>query len=172
VTLVAKVISLVHGTTPTGSVTFINGTTTLGTEALNGSGEASISTAALPVGSNSITASYSGAADFSAGNSSNVSEIIITAVTATKIFSSVNPSAYNQSVTFTATVISPAGTPTGTVTFKSGANTLGTGTLNGSGQATLTTSSLPVGTNSITADYGGAADFSASNSSALSQAVN
>ena len=171
VTLVAKVTSSVQGTTPTGSVTFMNGSTTLGTETLNGSGEASISTAALPVGSNSITASYEGAADFSAGPSANFSEIITPSGTATKISSSLNPSAYDQSVTFTATVTSPAGTPTGTVTFKSGAITLGTGTLNPSGQANFTTMSLPVGTNSITVSYGGATDFNSSNSVALSQLV-
>jgi hypothetical protein len=171
VTLLAKVTSLVAGTTPTGSVTFMNGTTPLGTEPLNGAGEASITTGTLPLGTNLITASYGGAADFSAGTSFNFDEIIVAAPTATKISSSLNPAAYNQSVTFTATVTSAAGIPTGTVTFIQGTTTLGSGTLNGSGQAALTTSTLPVGNDPVVASYGGATDFSTSNSAALFQVV-
>ena len=65
-------------------------------------------------------------------------------------------------MTFTATVTvrsAGAGTPTGTVTFKDGATTLGTGTLNGAGVATFTTAALPVGHHTITAVYGGDASF-------------
>jgi len=50
------------------------------------------------------------------------------AATATTVTSSLNPSTFGQSVTFTATVSSAGGTPTGTVTFYDGATTLGTGT--------------------------------------------
>src|SRR6202030_3723976 len=46
--------------------------------------------------------------------------------TATSVVSSLNPSTFGQSVTFTATVSSAAGTPTGTVTFNDGATALGT----------------------------------------------
>ncbi len=77
-----------------------------------------------------------------------------TAATATAVSSSLNPSLLGQSVTFTATVTSPGGTPTGTVQFKDGVNNLGTAvTLNGSGQATFTTSSLTAGTHTISAVY-------------------
>jgi len=55
-----------------------------------------------------------------------------------------------------------AGTPTGTATFKDGNTTLGTGNLNGSGVATFQTSSLAVGTHSITATYGGDGSFNPS----------
>src|SRR5439155_702363 len=96
--------------------------------------------------------------------------------TTTGLTSSVHPwSVFGQPVTFTATVTakSPgAGTPTGTVTFKDGSITLGTGTLNGSGQATFTTSTLAVGSHSITASYGGDASFNGSTSHPLTQTVN
>ena len=62
--------------------------------------------------------------------------------------------------------------PTGTVTFKDGSTTLGTGTLSGDPTATLTTSSLIVGTHPITAAYGGDERFAASTSSVLDQVVN
>jgi uncharacterized repeat protein (TIGR01451 family) len=86
-----------------------------------------------------------------------------TASTSTAVSSSLNPSLLGQSVTFTATVTSAGGTPTGTVQFKDGVNNLGIPvTLNGSGQATFTTSSLTAGTHTITAVYSGDAVFGGS----------
>ena len=91
--------------------------------------------------------------------------------TSTGLGSSVNPSLVGQSVTFTATVTASVGTPTGTVTFKDGVTTLGTGTL-AVGSTTFMTSALAVGSHSITAVYGGDANFSGSTSSPLTQTVN
>src|SRR5260370_11309668 len=90
------------------------------------------------------------------------------------MISSHNPSVFGQSVTFTATVAAVApgsGTPTGTVTFKSGATALGTAVLS-SGKATFSTSALAVGSHSITAVYGGSIDYGTSTSAVLTQAVN
>ncbi len=91
--------------------------------------------------------------------------------TTTTLTSSVNASTYNQSVTFTAMVTATSGAPTGLVTFKDGASTLGTGTLSG-GMASIMVSNLAVGTHSITAVYGGDTNFNGSGSSVLSQVVN
>jgi hypothetical protein len=74
-----------------------------------------------------------------------------------------------QNVTLTATVTGPSGnttTPTGTVNFMNGATTIGTGTLS-AGIATYATTSLPVGSDSITAVYLGDTNFSTSTSSAV-----
>jgi len=82
------------------------------------------------------------------------------AATTTAVTSSVNPSNLNQSVTFTATVISTAGTPTGTVQFKDNGTDLGSPVaLNGSGVAMLTTSTLAAGIHNISAVYSGDANF-------------
>ena len=77
--------------------------------------------------------------------------------------------AVGTGVTFTATVTPASGTPTptGTVTFKDGSTTLGTGTLNNSGVATYTASSLAEGAHSVTASYGGDSRNVASASSAV-----
>ena len=83
------------------------------------------------------------------------------APTTTTVTSSLNPSKFGQTVTFTATVTSGAGTPTGTVTFKDGATTLSTTAMN-SGVATLNTATLTVGAHTITANYNGDANFSTS----------
>jgi uncharacterized repeat protein (TIGR03803 family) len=93
--------------------------------------------------------------------------------------SGANPSTYGTPVTFTATVLTngvPAGGISGEpITFYGGAVQIGTGTLNASGQASYTTATtqLGAGSSSITAVYGGDANYAAStNSPALSQSVN
>ena len=73
-------------------------------------------------------------------------------------------------VTFTSTVSSSAGTPTGNATFFDGATPLSTLAL-ASGVATFTTSSLAAGAHSITCSYSGSANFSASTSSAVIETV-
>jgi hypothetical protein len=57
------------GGTPTGTVTFFDGTTTLGSVTLPSSGQAVYVTSALTAGSHSITASYSGDANFQGSTS-------------------------------------------------------------------------------------------------------
>jgi arabinogalactan endo-1,4-beta-galactosidase len=92
---------------------------------------------------------------------------VTTAATTTGLTSNsttVNP---GQNVTLTATVTSATGpTPSGTVTFVSGSTTLGSGALDSSGAASLSTT-LPAGANSIVAQYGGSTDFSSSTSAAV-----
>jgi hypothetical protein len=72
----------------------------------------------------------------------------------TSVTSAPNPSVYGQSVVFTATVT--GNNPTGTVAFTSGNTTLcGAAALSSSGVATCTTTTLPVGTDTVTATYSG-----------------
>lgn len=93
--------------------------------------------------------------------------------TSTTLTSSPNPSTQRQPVTFTATVTSTGGTPPNgeSVTFHNGVSVLGTASLS-AGIASLITSSLPIGTFTITATYGGDANFAASTSPTLRQVVN
>ncbi|HEY3837248.1 MAG TPA: Ig-like domain-containing protein [Bryobacteraceae bacterium] len=176
VTFSATVTATAPGTgVPAGVVTFKNGNSTLGTGTLNGSGIATFTTSSLAVGPDSIMAVYSGSTSYNGSTSSALSQTVNTDGASTAVSSSVNPSVYGQSVTLTATVTATApgtGTPTGTVTFNNGTATLGTSTLNGSRQATLTVSTLAVGGASITASYNGDGNFSASTSGVLSQTVN
>ena len=160
--------------TPSGTITFKNGLTTLGTATLNGSGLATFSTSTLAVGSSySITAEYGGDSSYVTSTCSAVSQVVNKASSATVLIAAPNPSVFGESVSFTALVTGSFGTPSGTITFKNGLTTLGTGTLNGSGVTTFSTSSLAVGSSySITAEYGGDANFVTSTSSAVSQVVN
>jgi Bacterial Ig-like domain (group 3)/Domain of unknown function (DUF4214) len=125
-------------------------------------------------GSCTITASQAGNANYNAAPDVPQSFTIAKAATTTSLTSLLNPSALAQSVTFTATV-NPAPnttTPTGTVQFKDGGINLGAAvSLNASGVAQLTPSTLTAGTHAITADYSGNTNFNPS-TGALSQVVN
>lgn len=96
------------------------------------------------------------------------------AATTTTLASSVNPSLTNQSVTFTATVHKQSDNSvvtSGTVTFHEGATVLSANApLNGSGQASFSTSALTEGDHTITADYNAGSGFIASTTN-ISQRV-
>jgi hypothetical protein len=99
----------------------------------------------------------------------------VQAATTTTLSASAATITVGASVTFTATVSGPSGdttVPTGTVTFKEGATTLGTGPLSATGVVTYATTALPTGADSITAVYGGDSNFSGSTSSAVTVTVN
>jgi Bacterial Ig-like domain (group 3) len=160
---------------PTGSVTFMDGTTTLGTGTLNGSAQATFTTSSLSSGSQAITAVYGSDANYATSTSAVLTEVVngpAIVGTTTTLIGSPNPAAVGQTVTLTATVaeVGGSGVPTGTVTFYDGTTSLGTGTLS-SGMATYSTSSLAVGTHSITANYGGDMSNAASTSSAVTVTV-
>ncbi|MGC8641029.1 MAG: beta strand repeat-containing protein [Isosphaeraceae bacterium] len=177
VTFTATVSAATGTGTPTGTVTFKDGTTTLGTGTLDSTGTATFSTSTttpLSLGTHSITAVYGGDSTFATSTSTALSQTVNQASTTTSLTSSANPGAVGQTVTFTATVAAVSqggGTPTGTVTFKDGTTTLGTGTLTSTGTATFSTSTLSLGSHSITAVYAGDTNFSGSTSSVLTQSI-
>ncbi len=92
--------------------------------------------------------------------------------TTTTLVSSPNPSLVGQAATFTAAVSSTAGIPANgeTVSFIEGKRLQGKVALSG-GSASFTTSTLKVGTDSITAVYGGDSNFGGSTSTAVNQVV-
>ena len=96
-----------------------------------------------------------------------------TTTTATMMNSAPNPSYSGQSVTFTSTTTSTAGTPSGTVTFTEGSTVWASSVpVNASGQASFSTTALAVGTHTITATFTGSAGWANSSGNAPSQAVN
>ena len=116
----------------------------------------------------SATASYAGDGNH-AGSSDSKTFIINKASTTTALASTPNPVNVSQPVTFTATV-SPNAAP-GTITFKDGAYTLGTGTIAG-GVATLSTTALAAGPHTVTAEYGETANHFGSVSGSVTENVN
>ena len=94
-----------------------------------------------------------------------------TTASTTTLTATPNPSTVGQSVTFTATVTGSSGTPTGNVDFLDGATNIGNVTLDGTGAATLMTSTLTAGSHSVTADYNGDATYDVSTSNTVTQNV-
>ncbi|MFI5165653.1 MAG: beta strand repeat-containing protein [Thermoanaerobaculales bacterium] len=176
VTFTATVAVVAPGSgTPTGTVTFVIDGISQAPVTLNASAQATLSISSLAVGSHSLTATYSGDTDNSGSTAPAFTQVVNKASTTTALTSSLNPTVFGQSVTFTATVTAVApgsGTPGGTASFFDGATLLGVVTLNASGEAAFSTSSLTVGSHSITAVYGGDANFTASTSLGLTQVVN
>src|SRR5207302_1830275 len=157
ITLTATVTAVAPAAgTPTGTVNFFDGATTLGSAALDASGQAALNVSSLPVGSRSLSASYGGDGNFNSSNRATLTQTVNKASSSISLASSVNPSVIGQAITVTVTVSAipaAAGTPTGTLTFFDGAN-LSMVTLDASGQATLTFASLVVGSHSFGAAYG------------------
>jgi hypothetical protein len=158
--------------TLSGTITFTDGATTLGTGALNASGIAILKLSTLTIASHNITATYGGATYYVGSASTALVQVVQQATTSTLLSSSANPSIVNVSVTFTATVTGTGTTPTGVVSFKEGSTTLGQGTLNASGVATFTTSTLTAGAHLIVAAYAGDVNNVASASTSMTQTVN
>ena len=171
VTFTASVKAVPPGSgTPTGTVTFMDGSTSLETVA-SLADEATFATSFLDAGSHTITVVYNGDGNFLTSTSAPLNQTVKQASTTTKLTSSLNPSVYGEDVTFTATVAANApgsGSPTGTVTFMAGSAVLGTGTVSG-GVATFSTSTLTVGVHSITAVYSGDTNFKTSKSAILAR---
>jgi len=170
VTITATVTATAPSTgTPTGSVVFKDGSTTIGTKSLS-SGQAELTTSALTKGSHALTAIYNGSANYFGATSSTRQHQVVAADSTTTLTSSLNPSRPGQSVRFTAVVTSAGFTPTGSVTFKDGATVLATRTLV-AGAASLAAPDLAIGSHSVTATYNGSGLANGSVSPALIQTV-
>ncbi len=157
--------------TPTGSVTFYDGAIYLGSASLIGD-TATLQVSNLPVGMDTIMASYGGDSQF-ATSSSSAAVTVGKDATSVSLTPSANPGGFGQQITFRAVVspLSPGGgTPSGSVTFYYRTTDLGPATLIG-GAATLSVANLPVGTDAITASYGGDSDFLGNTSATLNETI-
>jgi len=171
ITLLGNVITLNY--LPTGTVSYYSGTTLLGTEVIQANGSISGMTFTLPVGTHVLKAVYSGD-----GNNLPVTSVTGTGVmqkasSSVPLSSSTNPSPSGSALTFSVSIPAAgpgAAAPTGTVSFKDGATTLGSAALS-SGAASFTSSTLSSGTHPITVAYTGDSNYNASTSSVLNQVI-
>jgi subtilase family serine protease len=159
------------GNLPTGTITFFDGATQLGTpqtvQASTNSNcaiqaTASVTTSAYTLGNNSITYKYNGDTNYAAAVSA-AAQVDAQIGTSVALTSSAPTIQQGQSITFTATITpGKSGGPamTGTVSFLGNSVTLGTIPLS-NGQAQLATSALPSGNVQIVANYSGDTNYSA-----------
>jgi hypothetical protein len=163
-----------HGT-PTGTLTFsdtFNGTTsTLLNVSLNNQGNALVQETQLALGSHTLNVSYSGDASFSASSAGPISVSVAQGPTQTILF--IPSGALPNSSVLLQAIVLPNGVfdPTGTVQFFTGKTALGTAVQVKNLIATLTTTQLPTGSDSITAVYSGDANFLGSTSVAATLVV-
>lgn len=155
-----------------GTVTFSEGSTTLATVPVDASGRAGFSTSSLTVGNHPIAATYSGIAGQVDPGAGTLTQVVTAHPTSLSLTGSPNPAGPGAAVTFTATVThSGAPVTSGSVVFTEGSTVLaGPVGVNGSGQASFTTASLPLGNHIIQAQYGGGGDYLPSGAS-LTQTV-
>jgi subtilase family serine protease len=165
--------------TATGTVNFMDNGGFFISEPLNSEGNTATPSGifTFTVGQHSMAADYIGDASFNASNSPAVSFTIIKASTTTAITSSSSSVGQSTPVTLQANVSTNSfgNAPGGTATFFSGAAQLGSVPVTPGGvssgirvvsSATLTTT-LPVGQDSITAQYSGDANYTASTAPAI-----
>ena len=157
----------------TGTITFLDGTTILGTGAIAG-GVATFTTSGLAIGTHSITASYSGDSAYNTAVSAALAQVVGKIPTVTTITVSAPAQLLHTGVTFTANVTAPSPNATGTVTFMDGTTVLGTAALSANGgvivslatnaNAAFATTSLLTGPHQIVAVYSGDGTFAPSTS--------
>ena len=116
-------------------------------------------------GSTASTATNKNDTYFAGTGTVTVGPLAAVTTTALALTSGSTPSPIGTALTFTATVTGSV--PTGSVTFFAGSTTLGTSSLNGSSQASLTTTTLPIGSYQITARYNSDVNNQTSTSAAL-----
>ncbi len=145
---------------------------------LNFTGTNTIKALSLDGGLTYVATGTWGAVGSSAANQSSQfagTGIILTrgasAIATVTVASSLNPSLVGEAVTFIATATGANGIPTGSVVFKDGATVLGSATLDGSGNAAITTSGLVAGSRSVTAGYTGDGTYGPAASDPLTQIV-
>ena len=142
----------------TGTVTFKDGATILGTASIV-SNSAAIMTSALSVGTHSITASWPGDTNYTSAVSTALSQTVNRASVTITATSSLNPSLYGDSVTLTYTFTGGGATPTGTATLVDGSTTLGTLTLSAGGVVNYPSANLVAGTHSLKITYNGDTNY-------------
>lgn len=160
----------VSGASPTGQVEFRDGVQVIGTATLV-NGTASLATGALMSGTHGFTAAYLGDMNHDAATSASAATLVAKSAPIVTLSSSAPSSVTGQSVTFAAMIAGAPGViPGGTVTFRDGATALGSAGVT-SGSASFTTSVLTAGSHSISATYGGDANYDAAVSAPVAQAV-
>lgn len=165
----ATFVATVTGGVPNGErVTFYDSGASIGTN-LTSSGKAALLVTSLSAGSHTITATYSGDANFASSTSSFIVQTVKPASTYTSLVSSISASSYGQSVGFVATIT--GNVPNGeTVTVYDGFTPIGTVFIS-AGSASFNISTLSAGVHSIKATYVGDANLVTSTSNTIAQTV-
>ncbi len=151
--------------TPTGVVTFYNGASALGTGTLTG-GVAMLAIKSLPAGSYSFTCMYSGSSIFASSNCNPVPVVVNPAPTALTLNSSNNPAPYLSPVTFTARLTAGGQSAgAGNTIVLNIAGQIVSVTTDATGSGSYTASTLPAGSDRVSATFAATNNLLASSAS-------
>lgn len=156
---------------PTGTVTFLDGATVIGTATLDSDGVGSFTTAFLVVGQHNVTATYPGDFNFDASASNVLTQTITGDPTSISFSLTPNPVHAFSLISLQSQVTSPYGTPTGTVEFLADESVVASAPLDRSGKATATLSTLSAGLHAMIARYTADTRFQPSTSSPVQETV-
>ena len=150
--------------TPNGTVIFTANGQNVASGTLNSTDTTSATISSLGAGTYSVVANYQATTLFHSSSSAPVQLTVLGVASTTTMTASPNPVTVTQAAAFTVKVAAAQGNhlPTGTVTLLDGGTVLKTATLDANGSAVIPISTLSVGTHTITARYGGDANFNAS----------
>lgn len=162
-TNVTLTATLTPSSGPSGTVTFYDSGTSIGTGTVS-SGIATFAVTAITGGVHSYTAVYSGDSTYATSTSPAIT-VTATTATSTVLTSSNYAPATGTNITLTAT-ITPSSGPTGTVAFFDGGTGLGTGTVS-AGVATHAVIAITAGAHTYTATYSGDSSYATSTSSPI-----
>lgn len=155
----------------TGTVTFADGSTVLGTSAPDATGLATFTLTSLAAGQHTIVAVYSGDTLHAEGSSAPTIQTVTMAQTATTLRSNASPVFAGAPLILNSAVSGNGAAPTGSITFLDGTATLSTLPLTAAGTASLTLTSLTPGIHQLIAVYSGDANDAISTSPALAQQI-
>lgn len=155
----------------TGTLTFSDGTTVLGTDVLDANGHATLAVPGLSVATHTITATYTGSTNYAPSTSAAFNEVVSSTPTTISLSTSTQSALAGKPVTFSLTVSSTTGIPTGTVTLRDGSAIVGQAALTNGGAATFSLSSLSVGSHTLSVNYAGDANYSPSTSSSTGVSI-
>jgi hypothetical protein len=173
ITLTTTIVPASGPGSPTGIVTFLDGSTVLGTANVSSSDQATLTTSLVAIGQHAITAEYSGDSNFGASTSSPLTEVIQGIPTTTQVSVIPNPGTFLQPITLIANITSASALPinTGSVNFFDNGSLITTVSV-ANGLAELTVPDLNVGEHSISAQYvNDVTDFASSQSSTVSETI-
>jgi hypothetical protein len=154
--------TVTNGANATGVVTFTDGSTSLGSVVLGGDGTATLTVPALAAGSHTLVATYGGDSQNLPSSTAPLTEAVQLRPSTTTMTVSSNTYVSGQQVTLVGIVQTNGPVaPTGTVTFTSGGNLLGTAAVSAAGAATFTIFPLDP-SYSIVATYSGDAVYAGS----------
>ena len=154
---------------PTGSVSVTDGLDPVCSGVLS-AGNFTCTTSTLAVGTHNLAVSYTGDSDFAASTSPATTETVAAGAARIALSSSTATAVFGQPVLFTAVVtgVAPStAVPTGTVTFLNGTATMCAAVPLVVGQATCASTSLALGTRTLTARYSGGGGYNVATSTAV-----